>query len=147
MQPYNPKSSSGLNWLIVLVMPESDFMQQINENKRNTAILCVIAVAIAGGFGMLTSRWINHSILKLLKATNAMADGNLQHISSISPNTNLQEIDTLAESFNYMAGELRASFANMEQRVQERTVQLQEAKERVEVASQAKSEFLANSES
>jgi sigma-B regulation protein RsbU (phosphoserine phosphatase) len=38
----------GLNWLIVVVVPEADFMDRINENTRNTFLLCLVALAVWG---------------------------------------------------------------------------------------------------
>ncbi|HEY9880301.1 MAG TPA: cache domain-containing protein, partial [Leptolyngbyaceae cyanobacterium] len=43
--PFN--DGYGLDWLIVVVVPESDFMGQISANTRITALLCAGALAIA----------------------------------------------------------------------------------------------------
>ncbi|MDY7013222.1 MAG: cache domain-containing protein, partial [Cyanobacteriota bacterium] len=37
----------GLDWLIVVVVPESDFMGQIHRNTRKTIILCIAAALLA----------------------------------------------------------------------------------------------------
>jgi len=61
------------------------------------------------------------------------------------------EVAVLSEALNHMADEIRAAHAELEQRVWERTRQLEEsqralmdAKEVAEAANRAKSEFLAN---
>lgn len=43
----------GLNWLIVVAVPESDFMKEIDRNTRRTVILCLMALAIATGMGIV----------------------------------------------------------------------------------------------
>ena len=37
----------GLDWLMIVVIPEADFIQQINANTENTIILCLVALAVA----------------------------------------------------------------------------------------------------
>jgi hypothetical protein len=48
----------GLDWLIVVVVPEADFMGQINANTRTTILLCIAALIVATIIGIYTSRWI-----------------------------------------------------------------------------------------
>ncbi|MES9991727.1 MAG: ATP-binding protein [Candidatus Thiodiazotropha sp.] len=54
------------------------------------------------------------------------------------------EVGQLATAFNTMSRELRLSFETLEQRVVERTEELQRAKDQAEAANKAKSVFLAN---
>ena len=42
-----------MDWLIVVVMPEADFMTEIENNTRNTIWLCVLALAIAIDSGLI----------------------------------------------------------------------------------------------
>ena len=50
--------SYGLNWLIAIAVPESDFMGQINRNTRNTILLCVVALLLSIIAGVLSARWV-----------------------------------------------------------------------------------------
>jgi signal transduction histidine kinase/FixJ family two-component response regulator len=131
----------GLDWLVVVVVPESDFMAEINANTRTTILLCLGALVLATVLGIYTSRWITQPILHLSWATNAIAKGKLNQNVEVS---GVNEIGVLAESFNHMTQQLRDSFQELENRVEERTVQLKEAKETADNANKAKSEFLAN---
>ncbi|MGJ3248937.1 MAG: response regulator [Elainellaceae cyanobacterium] len=138
----------GLDWLVVVTIPESDFMAQINANTRITIFLCVGALFVATGLGILTARWITRPVANLSRASQAISSGDL--------NQNLQEkgireLRVLSQSFNRMAQQLRDSFDHLENRVAQRTSELAEAtqvaekaKEAALVANQAKSEFLAN---
>jgi signal transduction histidine kinase/DNA-binding response OmpR family regulator len=131
----------GLDWLVVVVVPESDFMAQINANTRTTVLLCLVALAIAILVGLVTSRWLAKPIQRLSQAAAAIADGELETRVNIQ---GIHELETLSLSFNQMAAELQASFENLETKVADRTNELQTAKEKAEVANVAKSEFLAN---
>ncbi|NJL45724.1 MAG: hypothetical protein HC922_08405 [Leptolyngbyaceae cyanobacterium SM2_3_12] len=63
----------GLDWRIVLAVPESNFMAQIDANSRNTILLCLVALGVAVGLGLYTSRWINQPVLGLVRASAAIA--------------------------------------------------------------------------
>ncbi|MDJ0516901.1 MAG: adenylate/guanylate cyclase domain-containing protein [Trichodesmium sp. MO_231.B1] len=127
---------NNLDWLIVVVVPEADFMDQINVNTRATIKLCLIALLIATLVGVLTSRWISYPVMLLSVASREIAGGQLnQKIKA----TRVNELEILAESFNLMAQQLQESFiklektnAELEQRVEERTAELQESQEKSE---------------
>jgi signal transduction histidine kinase len=119
----------GLDWLVVVVVPESTFMEQIQINTRTTLLLCFAALVFATILGFYTSRWIAQPILQLSKASRAIAQGNFAQRSSGSF---MREIDVLGRSFNQMADQLAASFIKLEQansqlekRIGERTADLE----------------------
>jgi signal transduction histidine kinase/DNA-binding response OmpR family regulator len=131
----------GLDWLVVVVVPESDFMGQISANTRTTILLCLGALAGATVLGIYTSRWIASPILKLQQASEAIATGQLDRTVEVQ---GIHELERLGRAFNQMAAQLKTSFIELESRVEERTAQLKEAKLVADGANQAKSEFLAN---
>ncbi|NJL88930.1 MAG: response regulator [Coleofasciculaceae cyanobacterium SM2_1_6] len=138
----------GLDWLIVVIVPEDDFMEQINTSTRTTIFLCFLALVIAIISGIYTSRWILNPINRLNKASQEITKGNF--VQQVQPE-DIKELDRLGQTFNEMSSQLQASFHNLaqtnvqlEQRVAERTAELAEAKEKADTANQAKSEFLAN---
>lgn len=142
------KDKYGLDWLIVVTVPESDFMAQINANTHTTILLCIGALAVATLLGLLTSRWIAKPIFRLSQASQQIAAGNLDSSVEIA---GVREFGVLGQSFNQMAEQLRESFNQLEKtneelenRVAERTRELKSAKEAADAANHAKSEFLAN---
>lgn len=97
----------GLDWLIVVVVPETDFMGQINANTRNTILLCGLALLLAIVLSVLTARRITRSLLRVSQASDRLAQGHLdQQVKS----SFIAEIDTLANSFNKMTRQLQQSF-------------------------------------
>lgn len=135
------RDERGIDWLSVIVVPESDFMGEIDANTRTTILLCLGALGLATILGIYTSRWIASPILKLQKASEAIASGALDQTVEVK---GIDELQALAGSFNQMAGQLRSSFTELETRVKERTAELTIAKEAADNANQAKSDFLAN---
>lgn len=135
-------NEQGLDWLIAVVVPESTFMGQIHANTRRTILLCLGALGVAAALGLVTSRQISRPILQLSQASQAMAAGDLDQ--RVTVQSQVAELEVLGNSYNQMAAQLQASFkelaatnADLERRVQERTLSL-------EAANRAKSEFLAN---
>ncbi|MBD2449407.1 HAMP domain-containing protein [Nostoc sp. FACHB-152] len=121
----------GLDWLVVVSVPEKAFMAQINANTQITILFCIGALAVAIVIGYLTSGWIIQPILRINRASQAMAAGKLEQTVDVSP---IEELNILAHSFNYMAAQLRQFFtaleeskAELENRVEERTNELKNA--------------------
>ena len=146
----------GLDWLIVVVMPESDFMKEIKANTLNTIWLCLLASAIATILGIYTSRKIAQPITNLSQLTSiiaksAKAKSTSTNLYPVIKAKSIKELQTLAESFNEMVVQLKAAFrdleisnSSLENRVKQRTEALMIAKEAADTANRAKSEFLAN---
>ena len=119
-----------LDWLTIVVVPESDFTAEIDANTRTSILLCLATLSVAIIIGILTARWITQSILKVSQASEEIATGNLeQHVEP----TNIIEIEKLANSFNSMARQLQESFTTLEKQNQE-----------LKQLDQLKDEFLAN---
>jgi signal transduction histidine kinase/DNA-binding NarL/FixJ family response regulator len=142
------RDTNGLDWLVVMVVPKSDFAAQINANTRTTILLCLLALVGATLSGILTARWIARPIHQLNQASQSVASGNF---SQNVFDSKIRELNALSHSFNHMAKVVWETFialenSNMEleSRVQSRTAELKDAKETAEVANRAKSEFLAN---
>ncbi|WP_155897895.1 ATP-binding protein [Allocoleopsis franciscana] len=101
----------GLNWLIVVVVPEVDFMGQINANTDTTIALCLAALVIAIIFCILTARWVTRPILRLNAAAKNLAQGKWEQLIEIERSDELGE---LAKSFSTMSGQLKQLFTTLE---------------------------------
>lgn len=137
----------GLDWLVVVVVPESDFMGEIYASTQKTVLLSLLSLALATLLGLITARWIGERLRRLVEASQAIAHGDLEQ----NPNVRgIRELDLLARAFNQMAATLKESFQHLERRVEQRTAELAAAKDtaleeatRSADANRAKSEFLA----
>ena len=121
----------GLNWQIVVVVPESDFMSQIADNTRFTMFLCLIALGLTTIFGIIAARWISRPITQLSIASQSIAEGNLDQ--KVEYSCLVKELAILATSFNQMSRKMQKSHSRLEeyshllmQKVDERTQALQQ---------------------
>jgi two-component system sensor histidine kinase ChiS len=124
------QDGKGLNWLIVVVVPEADFMEQIHASNRTTMLLCLAALAMATVVGIFTSRWMIKPILKLKDAAIALSDGQFDKTVKLARS---DELGVLAAAFNSMAAQLQASFTALETKNTE-----------LQRLDKLKDEFLAN---
>lgn len=143
------RDERGLDWLIVLVVPESDFMEQIQANARTTLWLCLLTLGITTLSGILIARWITRPILQLGSASRDLATASREGFAQgelVDRRVNIRgiwEIETLGQSFNQMAQQLRESFTALEQanrtletRVEDRTVELKAANTEINLLNQ-----------
>ena len=108
-----PFQDDNLDWLVVLTIPEADFMAQINASRRNALWLSLGALGVAIAIAIFTARWISRPILRLSQASDQLAQGELDQ--QVEPSL-IVEIDTLANSFNSMTRQLKDSFTTLEQK-------------------------------
>ncbi|NER81665.1 MAG: response regulator [Leptolyngbya sp. SIO1D8] len=124
------RDGRGLDWLIVAVIPESDFLGQIAANTHNTLILCVLSLIIASIIAGITARWVAQPIYRLNVAAKKLAVGTWNHSL---PNARFKELSELSQAFQSMAKQLKQSFQQLEERNQE-----------LQRLDTLKDEFLAN---
>ncbi len=103
----------GIDWLIVIAIPESDFMAQINQNTYLTLGFSLFALCGAIGVGYLTANWIAQPILETNIAAKKLADntGNVEVQSLDSTSYHIGELKELTGSFNHMGQQLQVAFA------------------------------------
>ena len=107
--PFN--DGFGLDWLIVVVVPESDLMGQIYRNTQITIMLCAVALAIALAIGIIATRWITAPIVQLNAAVKEIAQGNWQQTIDLD---RTDEVGELGRSVNQMSTQLQQSFNQVE---------------------------------
>jgi PAS domain S-box-containing protein len=107
----------GINWLIVVAVPESDFMAQIYVQQRTTLLLCALTLAGTIALGLLISRSIAKPIQQLSQASQRLADGHWQkRFKQTSP---IAELQVLNLAFTQMAAQLQQSFDRVKTALQE----------------------------
>ncbi len=105
------RDPQGIDWLIVVVVPESDFMAPIYRNTRITIWVSAVALMIALGGGIATTRWVIQPILTLNQAAKAFAKGQWKRAL---PVRRRDELGELAQAFNQMAFQIRTYLSALE---------------------------------
>ena len=106
-----------LDWLIVVVIPEADFMAKVNANARLIMTLILIILGLTIGAGILLSGWVTRPLLHLNQAAKLLAEGKTPHAV---PSGQIREISQLTHSFNTMAFRLSQLLENLTAEVAER---------------------------
>lgn len=104
------KDDMGIDWLILVVIPESEFMDKIQENTRSTIAISAIALAISTIVGMFVARRVTKPILNLSTAVASLAK---QRDVITIPEEGIEELKQLAKSFNIMSDKLESTFIDL----------------------------------
>jgi signal transduction histidine kinase len=137
-----------LGWHVFVQQPIGKAFAPLYSAILRTAILLVIGLVLAVLASLVLARRMVAPIEALQMGAARVAGGDLE--TPIEVRTG-DELEALADEFNRMTGQLRSSYAELEQRVADRTrdlatamKQLEEKGQELETVSRHKSEFLAN---
>jgi signal transduction histidine kinase/putative methionine-R-sulfoxide reductase with GAF domain/HAMP domain-containing protein len=127
--PGNPEDSAVialLDWRVLTLQDQAEALQPVAVQTRN---IIVLAIAIALGVVLAAvglARVISGPILRLNAVAGKVAAGDLTVEAKVESQ---DEIGTLASTFNNMTAQLRDLFGSLEQRVLDRTHDLELASE------------------
>lgn len=90
----------GLDWTLATVVPERDFVAEIDREFGRSSLASSIAVILAVLVGMLAARWLVDPLLKLVTAVRRIGQGDLETRVDI---LHAPEYTQLADEINEMA--------------------------------------------
>lgn len=122
----------GLDWIVVLVVPEADFMAQIYRSTRTTLILCGMAFIATILIGLCITRWLSKPLHQL--SAIAQEIGKQEWDTPIELNRQ-DVIGDLSRSFATMTQQLQVAFKDLENRIDERTFDLVKANQELQLIS------------
>jgi signal transduction histidine kinase len=120
-------------WLVFTELPIDEAYAPLYDSALRSGVLVLAALGLAFLAGLALARRMVVPIRALHDGAARVGSGDLAHRISIETGDELQALGT---QFNTMAARLQESHANLEDKVEERTRQL-------EAANLAKSRFLA----
>lgn len=122
----------GLDWIVVLVVPEADFMAQVYRSTRTTIILCIFAFVVTILIGLCITRWLSLPLRQL--SAVAQEIGKQEWNTPIELNRH-DVIGDLSRSFATMTQQLQVAFKDLESRIDERTFDLVRANQELQLIS------------
>jgi HAMP domain-containing protein len=131
----------GLDWLIVVILPETDFMEPIYANVRSTALLGVLVLALATLVGFLIAQWIIRPILAVTDAAIAVETEEFAPESLDPVARRTDELGRLARVFQRMASEVRARERWLKEQLQDLRIEIDEVRRRTQVDKIVETEF------
>ncbi len=137
----NSLNANGIDWLVVVVVPESDFMAQVTQNLRNTTLLGIAALILSTILGYLLAGWIIRPVFTItgVAANIEEQKWELDPLTIVSNRTD--ELGQLARVFQKMAQELRAREQALRQQVRELSIQIDQSKREQQVKDIVDNDF------
>ncbi|MFO7141584.1 histidine kinase [Arthrospira sp. PCC 8006] len=114
-----PMESTGLDWLIVVVIPESDFMELIYNNLRFTMIIGLGVTVVAITLGGIASWWIIQPIDNLHAGAKAIKANSFSPEMLESTISRSDEMGELGQAFVEMAAIVQTREKNMSEELVE----------------------------
>lgn len=109
-------------WVVAYSRPSSIFLADVQRQTQTNAILVTSASIIVAIIATFAARALTNPIIALTNVANSISQGDFNARARVdSPD----EIGSLASAFNSMTDQLQSTLAGLEQRIQERTADLQ----------------------
>ena len=136
-----------LGWAVILEEPLDAALANVEKLKRHALVLLAISLFVGAAVIAWASNRMTGPIRELHEGAKTIGSGNLDYRVNIGTG---DEIEWLGEEFNKMAAELKVSHATLEQKVKDKTGQLEKTNLELEQANRgllqankAKDEFLS----
>jgi len=125
-------------WVVVYARPTSVFLADVQQQTRTNTGLVLLVAAMVVLAATFVARLFTNPIRDLTNTANSISQGNLEARVSINSS---DEIGVLAIAFNSMADQLQATLAGLEQRIFERTADLQKRSSELETIANVSREI------
>jgi signal transduction histidine kinase len=135
-----------LGWAVILEEPIDAALANVETLKRSALVFLAIGLFVGAAVIAWVSGRMTGPIRDLHEGAKIIGSGNLDYRVNIETG---DEIEWLGEEFNKMAGQLKVFYATLEQKVKDKTHELEKTNSELEQAnrslvnaSNAKDEFL-----
>ena len=128
------------DWAVVTEIPWSVAYRGVRSTFRLAIAILIGSTILAGGTGLYIARRLSTPLVRLMDTANRIAAGERElQATPAGP----REVTALAQAFNTMTAQLRATLEGLEQRVTQRTAALHTALAEVETRADEQARLLA----
>ena len=114
--------NEGLDWVVMSAIPNNLFTQGIYYSIRLTATVMAITILLVVALYFIITKWIFKPIDDLILNSNEIAIGSLSARATV---VSYEEIGRFSNTFNLMTEKIFHIVNNLEQKVKERTYELE----------------------
>ena len=122
-----------LGWVVIVEQPLEEAFEPLRASAYRTILMVGLGIALSVVASAVLARRLARPIQVLQQSAAKIGAGELDHQIAIRTGN---ELEALADEFNWMTGQLRESYATLEQRVEARTRELSEALEQQTATSE-----------
>jgi signal transduction histidine kinase len=122
----------GTPWFVLVEFSDDGILTQADRFLRRMAVIGLVLLAIGVASAWALSRSITRPLHSLKEAASSIAGGDYSQLVEVRTH---DEVGALATAFNTMVVRVRDSEHGLEQRVQQRTAQLEAANKELEAFS------------
>jgi signal transduction histidine kinase/CheY-like chemotaxis protein len=133
-----------VGWKVWVSQPVAELRSELTPLIVSTVEWLLVAIVLALVLGFLGAAWITRPVDELTRAAGRIAQGDFVNPLRVRERFAAKELRALAHTFNQMARQLSGAYQTLEEKVSQRTSELQAANQELARANKLKSEFLAN---
>ena len=112
----------GTDWFVIVELPVTEAFAGIRQLMWLLVAMLLAVTAVAVGLGVFLPRPILVSFQRLRQGAATLGSGQLDYVIDLRTG---DELEALADEFNAMAGRLRELYEGLEEKVAERTRELE----------------------
>jgi signal transduction histidine kinase/DNA-binding response OmpR family regulator len=133
-----------VGWKVWVSQSVAELRAELTPLIVSTLEWLLVAVVLALVLGFLAAMWLTRPVGELNRAAARIAQGDFVTPVRVREGFAARELLALAQTFNQMAREMSGAYQTLEEKVSQRTQELQNANQELARANKLKSEFLAN---
>ena len=118
----NEPAVNNLGWRVIARQELEQALAPVQSQTRRTMLVALIIATVVIGAAVIMAQVISGPILRLTEVAQQIAAGDMLSQAAVSSD---DEVGSLARAFNVMADRLRSTIGTLEDRVAERTNQLE----------------------
>lgn len=125
-------------WIITYSRPTPSFLADVQQQTRTNAILVAVTSLLIALITTFAARSFTAPIAALTKTANSISQGDLSARAEVKTS---DELGILASTFNSMTDQLQSTLAGLEERVFDRTEDLQKSNLELEIIAEVAREI------